>query len=76
MKLNVLGLLLAASIVTLINTDNVLITNLNLSDGAMSALKLVAYLASIAITWYNEMKFIKKLKTKSNAKIHVKRCGR
>ncbi len=62
MKLNVLGLLLAASIVTLINTDNVLITNLNLSDGAMSALKLVAYLASIAITWYNGNEIYQKTK--------------
>lgn len=64
MKLNVLGLLLAAAIVTLINTDNVLITNLNLSDGAMNALKLVAYLASIAITWYNGSQIY--LKTKKN----------
>ena len=61
---NIVGLLVATSLVGLINTDNELITNLNLSDGAMSALKLVAYLVSIAITWYNGSQIY--LKTKNN----------
>ena len=50
---NIVGLLVATSLVGLINTDNDLITNLNLSDGAMSALKLVSYLGAIVLTWYN-----------------------
>lgn len=50
---NVVGLLLATSLVGLVTTDNALITNLGLLDGAMSALKLVAYLASGVLGLYN-----------------------
>ncbi len=50
---NVVGILLATSLVGLINTDNELITNLNLSTGAMSALKLVSYLGGAILAVYN-----------------------
>lgn len=60
---NVVGLFLAASIVGLINTDNALITNLNLTDGVMSALKLVSYLGAGVIGLYNGVTIFNKRKT-------------
>ena len=60
---NIVGLLVATSLVGLINTDNELITNLNLSDGAMSALKLVSYLGAIVLTWYNGTQIYSKRKS-------------
>ncbi len=61
---NVVGILLATSLVGLINTDNELITNLNLSTGAMSALKLVSYLAASVLAWYNGTQIYAKRKNK------------
>jgi len=60
---NIVGLLVATSLVGLINTDNELITNLNLSDGAMSALKLVSYIGAGVLAYYNGTQIYSKRKS-------------